>query len=287
MKTAVITNGGLGTRMLTFTKGNPKTMLPLYTKSNDNYTKSFFKPLIEVIFENLYDQGFRKFCFIVGQKTQKSIIEHMLPDAKFINLLKNRNFPEDKIFIETLSKFYTKINNSKIKWIIQPTPAGFGDALLKSQKFVGNDDFLLHAGDTYFPEYEFLEDFIQKHKNSKNASASVLVKKMKNLKGYGIAQVKKQDNENIIIGVEEKPKKPRSNLAILPVYIFNSNIFKALKNTSKGYKSELQVTDAIMTLINKKEKVLGFNYGNKKWFDIGSPDNYFNALTYSYKRVFD
>jgi NDP-sugar pyrophosphorylase family protein len=42
-----------------------------------------------------------------------------------------------------------------------------------------------------------------------------------------------------------------------------------------------------MTLINEKEKVLGFNYGNKKWFDIGSPSNYFNALTYSYKRTFN
>jgi|TARA_B110000495_G_C22999608_1_gene589739 UTP--glucose-1-phosphate uridylyltransferase len=287
MKTAVITTGGLGTRMLTFTKGNPKTMLPLYTKSNDNYTKSFFKPLIEIIFENLYDQGFRKFCFIVGQKTKNSIMNHMLPDTKFINLLKSRNFPEDKIFIDTLVKFYTKIINSEIKWIIQPTPAGFGDALLKSKKFVGKDDFLLHAGDAYFPEYEFLENFIKKHENSKNVSASILIKKMKILKGYGIAQVKKHDSENLIIGVEEKPKKPKSNLAILPVYIFNSNIFKALKETSKGYKSELQVTDAVMTLINEKEKVLGFNYGNKKWFDIGSPSNYFNALTYSYKRTFN
>ena len=287
MKTVVITTGGLGTRMLTFTKGNPKTMLPIYTKSNNISTKSFFKPLIEVIFENLYDCGFRRFCFIVGGKTKKSIINHMLPDTKFINLLKSRNFPEDKIFINTLSKLYTKINNSEIKWIVQPTPAGFGDALLKSKKFVGDHDFLLHAGDSYFPDYQFLKNFIKYHKNSKNVSTSMLLKKMEKLKGYGIAQVKKQNNENVVIGVEEKPKKPKSNLAILPVYIFNFNIFKALKNTSKGYKSELQVTDAIMTLINENKKVIGFNYGDEKWFDIGSPDSYFNALTFSYKRIFD
>ena len=286
MKTVVITTGGLGTRMLTFTKGNPKAMLPLYTKSNNITTKSLFKPLIEIIFENLYDCGFRRFCFIVGEKTKNSIIEHMLPDTKFIDLLKSRNFPEDKIFINALLKLYTKIINSDIKWIIQPTPAGFGDALLKSKKFVGDNDFLLHAGDSYFPDYQFLRNFIQYHKNSKNVSASLLLKKMKKLEGYGIAQVKKQDNENIVIDVKEKPKKPQSNLAILPVYVFNSNIFKALKNTSRGYKSELQVTDAIMTLINKNEKILGFNYGNEEWFDIGSPDSYFNALTHSYKRIF-
>ncbi len=286
MKTAVITTGGLGTRMLTFTKGNPKSMLPVYTKSNDVRTESLFKPLIEVIFENLYDCGFRRFCFIVGQKTKNSISNHLLPDTKFIDLLKSRNFPEDKIFINTLLKLYTKIINSEIKWIVQPTPAGFGDALLKSQKFVGNEDFLLHAGDCYFPEYKFLIDFMKYHQNSKNVSASILLKKMKNIKGYGIAQLEEHDGENIVMDVEEKPLKPKSNLAILPIYIFNSNIFKALKNTSQGYKSELQVTDAIMTLINKNEKILGFDYGDKEWFDIGSPDNYFNALTYSYKRIF-
>ena len=201
-------------------------------------------------------------------------------------MLKSRNFPEDKIFINALLKLYTKIINSEIKWIIQPTPSGFGDALLKSQKFVGDNDFLLHAGDSYFPDYQFLKNFIQYHKNSKNVSGCILVKKMKNLEGYGIAQIKKQNNENIVIDVEEKPKKPLSDLAILPVYIFNSNIFKALKNTLNGHKSELQVTDAILTLIKNNEKVLGFNYGSNEWFDIGSPDNYFNALTYSYKRIF-
>src|SRR5574341_479381 len=142
MKTAVITTGGLGTRMLTFTKGNPKTMLPIYVKSNDNHPEPLFKPLIEFIFDNLYDCGFRRFCFIVGQKTKSSILSHMLPDTKFINLLKSRNFPEDKRFINTLLKLYTRVINSEVKWITQPDPSGFGDALLKSRKFVGDDDFL-------------------------------------------------------------------------------------------------------------------------------------------------
>jgi UTP--glucose-1-phosphate uridylyltransferase len=92
------------------------------------------------------------------------------------------------------------------------------------------------------------------------------------------------DGKNLIIDVEEKPKKPKSNLAILPLYIFEPKIFDALKNTSRGHSGELQVTDAIKTLINLNESVIGFNYGTKRWYDIGSPDNYFKSLSYSYKK---
>jgi len=284
MNTAVITTGGLGTRMLTFTKSNPKTMLPIYTKSNDSSSTPMFKPLIEYIFENLYDNGFRRFCFIVGSKTKSVIIDHMEPETKFIELLQSRNLPEDKRFINVLLKLYTKIKNCEIKWITQDTPSGFGDALLGAKNFVKKETFLLHAGDTYFPDYLFLKKFISMHEKSNNTSGSVLVKKMNNLKGYGIVQTKKQKGENIIIDLEEKPIQPKSNQAILPLYVFKPEIFNALKNTSIGYNKELQVTDAIMTLVKNQKKILSYNYGRSKWFDIGRPSHYFNALTYSYKQ---
>ena len=54
METAVITTGGLGTRLLTYTKTNPKTMLPVYEKSRDGNIEPSLRPLIEFIFENLY-----------------------------------------------------------------------------------------------------------------------------------------------------------------------------------------------------------------------------------------
>ena len=284
MNTAVITTGGLGTRMLTFTKSNPKTMLPIYTKSDNSLSPPMFKPLIEHIFENLYDNGFRRFCIIVGSKTKSVIINHLEPDSKFIKLLQSRNLPEDKRFINALLKLYTKVKNCDIKWITQDAPNGFGDALLGAKNFVKNESFLLHAGDAYFEDYRFLKNFISMHEQSDNISGSILIKKMNKLKGYGIAQTKKQKGENIVINLEEKPKNPKSNQAILPLYTFNPEIFNALKNTDKGYNKELQVTDAMMTLVKQEKKILSYNYGNSKWFDIGHPDNYFNALTYSYKQ---
>ena len=87
METVVITTGGLGTRLLTFTKTNPKTMLPVYEKSRDKNTEPSIRPLIEFIFENLYDKKFRRFCFIIGKKTQDSIKHHLSQDSKYIELL--------------------------------------------------------------------------------------------------------------------------------------------------------------------------------------------------------
>jgi UTP--glucose-1-phosphate uridylyltransferase len=280
MKTAVITTGGLGTRLLTTTKESPKTMLPLYDKAYDD-GDPMLRPLIELIFTNLYNNGFRKFCIIVGSKTKSSILHHMSVDESFISLLKKRNSFYDKRFIKTLSDLYKKIENCEIHWIKQPTPMGFGHALLSAKKFV-DEDFLLHAGDTYFPNYDFIPQLIKLSKKTQNPSCSLLLQSKKHLEGYGIAEIQKKNNTNIVFNVEEKPKLPKSNLAILPVYTFKPNIFDALKRTKIGHNKELQVTDAIKTLINWNENVVALKM-TKQWFDIGTPHNYFKALTYSYK----
>ena len=280
MKTAVITTGGLGTRLLTTTKESPKTMLPLYDKAYDD-GDPMLRPLIELIFTNLYNNGFRKFCIIVGSKTKSSILHHMSVDESFISLLKKRNSFYDKRFIKTLSDLYKKIENCEIQWIKQPTPMGFGHALLSAKKFV-DEDFLLHAGDTYFPNYDFIPQLIKLSKKTQNPSCSLLLQSKKHLEGYGIAEIQKKNNTNIVFNVEEKPKLPKSNLAILPVYTFKPNIFDALKRTKIGHNKELQVTDAIKTLINWNENVVALKM-TKQWFDIGTPHNYFKALTYSYK----
>ena len=280
MKTAVITTGGLGTRLLTITKESPKTMLPLYDKAYDN-GDPMLRPLIELIFNNLYNHGFKKFCIIVSSKTRSSILNHMSVDEPFISLLKKRNSFYDKRFIKTLSNLYKKIENCEIHWIKQPTPMGFGHALLSAKKFI-DEDFLLHAGDTYFPNYDFLPQLIKLSKKTQKSSCSLLLQSKKHLKGYGIAEIQKKNNTNIVFNVEEKPKQPKSNLAILPVYTFRPNIFDALKNTKIGYNKELQVTDSIKTLINQNEKVVALKM-TKQWFDIGTPHNYFKALSYSYK----
>jgi len=283
MKTAVITTAGLGTRLLTATKASPKTLLPLYDKSFDRNTEPLLRPLLEIIFENLYDNGFRRFCFIVGTKNKKSILNHMVPDQEYIKLLKKRNNKFDKRFARTLQKFYKKFEKCEIKWISQSSPMGFGHALLASKKFVGNTPFLLHTGDAYFPDYSFLNDFIKYSQYDKKTTATLLFQHKKSLEGFGIAQTKKSMGLDIIFDVAEKPKKPKSNSAILPMYILKPDIFGALEKTSPGHNNELQVTDAISTLLDWHHKITAYNFRNNKWFDIGTAKQYFHALNYSFK----
>jgi len=291
MKTAVITTAGLGTRLLTTTKASPKTLLPLYDRSFDRNTEPLLRPLIEIIFESLYDNGFRRFCFIVGTKNRRAILNHMTPDPEYIQLLKKRNNQSDKRFAKALQKFYKKFEKCEIKWISQNTPMGFGHALLSSKKFVGNEPFLLHTGDAYFPDYSFLNDFIKSSQSGRKIATTLLLQYKKLLKGYGIAQIRNTDYRQsksmarklIVFRVEEKPKKPQSNLVILPVYILQPNIFQALKKTALGYNNELQVTDAITTLMDWNHEVSAYNLQNNKWFDIGTAKKYLEALNYSFK----
>ena len=310
MKTAVITTAGLGTRLLTTTKSSPKTLLPLYDRSFDKNPEPLLKPLIEIIFENLFDNGFRRFCFIVGTKNRKSILNHMSQDPEYIELLKKRNNQFDRRFIKALQRLYKKFEKCEIKWVSQNTPMGFGHALLSSKKFVGDESFLLHTGDAYFPDYSFLKDFIKSSQHEKKNTTTLLLQYKKLLKGYGIAQIKPygytdrrkiskmnlKDSEirrqsksmarkMIVFHVEEKPIKPLSNLAILPMYILEPKIFEALKKTALGYNNELQVTDAITTLMAWNHKGSAYNLLNNKWFDIGTTKKYFEALNYSFKKA--
>tara|TARA_Y100001949_G_scaffold113945_1_gene96875 strand:- start:636 stop:1499 length:864 start_codon:yes stop_codon:yes gene_type:complete len=283
MKTAVITTAGLGTRLLTATKASPKTLLPLYYRSFDRNKEPLLRPLIEIIFENLYDNGFRKFCFIVGTKNKKSILNHMVPDQEYIKLLKKRNNQFDKRFVNALQKLYRKFEKCEIKWISQNSPMGFGHALLASKKFVGTKPFLLHTGDAYFPDYSFLNDFIKSSQYDKKVTTTLLLQYKKSLKGFGIAQTKKMVPLDVVFHVAEKPKKPQSNLAILPIYILKPDIFEALEKTGLGHNNELQVTDAISTLMAWNHKVTAYNFRNNKWFDIGTTREYFHALNHSFK----
>ena len=197
MNTVVITSGGLGTRLLTYTKINPKAMLPIFDSKNDKNGEPLLRPLLELIFENLYDLGFRRFCFIVGSQGKNSIFNHFKLNLKYESLLKERNVFTDRKFLKIMKRIHKKINNCEIKWLIQSTPKGFGDALLKSKKFVGNRTFLLHTGDLYFPEYTFLKDVINNHKISKS-STTLILQRMKELDGYGIAEIEKENNLNFV-----------------------------------------------------------------------------------------
>jgi len=140
----VIPAAGMGTRLLSVTKEQPKEMLPVFAKAMNG--DLCLKPIVQLIFEQLYSVGFRDFCFIVGRE-KRAIEDHFTPDLSFISKLDSKGLDSTT---GELQAFYKMIDDSTLVWINQPAPRGFGDAVLKAKGFAGNDRFLVHAGDSYF-----------------------------------------------------------------------------------------------------------------------------------------
>lgn len=279
LKKAVITAGGLGTRLLPFTKELPKEMLPLYVKEGNTV---MLKPLLQAIFEQLYDVGFKEFCFVVG-KEKRAIEDHFTPDYEFLNYLLNNGKVE---IASSISKFYEKVKEAVIFFVNQPSPKGFGDAVLRAKPFA-NEDFLLHAGDTYIisNENQHIKKLLLAHE-SNEADATLLVYEVEDPRRYGVITPRNSSDDIIgVVEVEEKPERPKSHLAIAPVYVFNPVIFKALQNIREGKGGELQLTDAIQKLIDWGLKVIAVKLsGEEESLDIGTPETYLDAITKSYQK---
>ena len=136
----IIPAAGLGTRLLPLTKEMPKEMLPIFLE--DNNGRIIVKPMLHVIFERLYSSGIREFCFIVG-KGKRAIEDHFLVENKLIEGLERKN----EEIASILRQFYEKIEGSSIIMINQPEARGFGDAVCRGKPFIGEEAFLVHAGD--------------------------------------------------------------------------------------------------------------------------------------------
>ena len=273
IKIAVITAAGLGTRLLPFSKELPKEMVPILVK-NGRYW--YVKPIVQTIFESLYDVGIRDFCIIVG-RGKRAIEDHFTPDRSFLTFLKSKGRDE---YIQDLEEFYSKIQNSSIVWVNQPEPKGFGHAVLQARNYVGTRDFIVHAGDTWiWSKRNYLLHLLNEFNEKKGVAGMLLLKKVRDPRPYGNAEVSGSGNSVKVLRVIEKPKIPRSKYAIIPVYVFSSDIFDVLKNTPVDSRGELQLTDAIQGLIDRGGTVLALEMRTGIRIDIGSPQTYLEFIT--------
>ncbi len=266
MLKAVITCGGRGTRLLPFTKELPKEMAPVFYKSTG---KIQMFPLLQLIFEKLYDSGIRDFCF-VSAKDKRSIEDHFIPDS-------SRS--------EYLEEFFCKLRKSKIFWITQQAPCGFGDAVKYSEPFVENDGFILQAGDVAVlkKNKSVIDQIIELSKSGKY-DGILCVREVSEPKRHGVVELEDSDaTQSLIKSAEEKPEEPRSDLGIMPIYYFNNSIFDALDKIPPGKNSELQVTDAVQHLIERGRKILAIRVDSEMFWDTGTPASYWDALKQSYE----
>ena len=279
MTKIVITAAGKGTRLLPFTKEIPKEMMPIFS---NNFTKEkIVLPLLQYVYEQFYSMNFRDYCFIVGRE-KRSIEDHFTPDETYLKDLTGNN---KKI----IKNFYDKLEKSHLVWINQNKPLGFGDAVRQAEKYVGNNDFILHAGDVTIlskSNHPVLR-LIETAKKNPDVKAILLCKKVTDFKRYGVPNIEKISNKLFnVLEVEEKPNKPKSEFGILPIYYFKSNIFSSLKKIKPGKNKEYQLTDAIQKLIQDKQKVLAITLDkNEEEVDVGTVSSYRVAQNITFRKA--
>ncbi|MEM2096223.1 MAG: sugar phosphate nucleotidyltransferase [Candidatus Caldarchaeum sp.] len=279
LRKVVITAAGLGTRLLPTTKELPKEMLPIYIEGSNG--QPVLKPLLQALYEQLYLYGFREFCFVVG-RGKRAIEDHFTPDWDFVEKLERKGKSSTLL---DLTKFYRMLENSVIVWVSQPNPRGFGDAVRMAHHFVGDENFLLCAGDTYIVSANniFLRRLLAAEPRD-SRGAALLVQRVDDPRQYGVVVAERWSNELLRVSrVVEKPSTPPSNLAIMPFYVFTSYIMKALDKTPPGVGGEVQLTDAVERLIEEQGEVFAVSLEDDELrLDIGTPETYLHALKSSY-----
>jgi UTP--glucose-1-phosphate uridylyltransferase len=152
---------------------------------------------------------------------------------------------------------------------------------------IQNENCLVHAGDSCIISKNM--DYIKKlldNFHRLNADAIFLVLETENPQQYGIVEGEEVEPGIIkVTAVVEKPDKPKTNWAIMAMYVFHPIIFKALKSTHPGKNGEIQLTDAIQKLVEWNLSVYAVKLDDTyKHLDIGSPERYWEALELSYKQ---
>lgn len=284
VRKVVVPAAGLGTRLLPATKEQPKEMLPIFAQGSGG--DSYVKPVLQAIFEQFFEAGFRHYCFVIG-RGKRAIEDHFTRHSEYLEVLRTNLRKSGARSLET---FYDRLREAEIIWVNQPDPVGFGDAVLRTRAWVASHEadegFVVSAGDTYIMSSgqshirRLLGAYGELH-----SDAIFLVKRMRDPRQYGVAEGRRLARGiHAVQQVVEKPKKPPSDLAIMPVYIFSPLIFDALDKIQPDAGGEIQLTNAIQLLVDRGLKVHALELEpSERRLDIGSPALYWEALRLSHR----
>ena len=236
----IILAGGSGTRLYPITKGVSKQLVPIYDK-----------PMIYYPLSVLMLAGIKEVLIITTPQDQ----------ASFINLLGDGS--------ELGMRF---------EYVVQPSPDGLAQAFILGEEFLDGDDACLVLGDNIFYGHGLTELLAKSIKNIKDENkATVFGYYVSDPQRYGVAEF----NENgDVISIEEKPKEPKSNYAVVGLYFYPNDVVKKAKDVKPSDRGELEITTLNQDYLNEnrlKVELMGRGYA---WLDTGTHESLLEASSF-------
>ena len=261
VRKAIIPAAGLGTRFLPATKAQPKEMLPIVDK-----------PTIQYIIEEAVASGIEEILIITG-RNKKSIEDHFDKSVELEMELEKAGKQEMLDLVKGISDMVD------IHYIRQKEPRGLGHAINCAKSFVGNEPFAVMLGDDVVEsEVPCLKQLIDCFNEYKTTILGVQTVAPENVDKYGIVDgIHIEDRVYKVKRLVEKPavEEAPSNVAILGRYIITPKIFEILENTKPGKGNEIQLTDALETLI-KNEAMYAYDFEGRR-YDVGDKLGFLQA----------
>lgn len=256
IRKAVIPAAGFGTRMLPASKSVPKEMLPIYDK-----------PTLHHIVKEVVDSGITDILIIIS-KDKGSIEDYF--DVNFeLEYELNKKSSEISREIHELSKM------ANIYTIRQKKKNGLGDAIKYAESFVGDEPFAILLGDDIIyntsDELPCIKQMADIYEKEEAPVLGVQEVSWDDVDKYGIVNgVKTSDRITEVESLVEKPSRSEAttNLAILGRYIVTPDIFPILHETKPGKNNEIQLTDALNKLAEKR-KMIAYDFIGKR-YDVGN-----------------
>ncbi len=261
---AVFPVAGLGTRFLPATKASPKEMLPVVDK-----------PLIQYAVEEAIEAGITELIFVTSS-TKRAIEDHFDKSHELESELEKKDKTDALSLVQNIVP-----KGVSCVYVRQAEALGLGHAVLCAKPAIGNRPFAVILPDDLIDGEGsgVMSQMVGAYEAWGCSQLGVEEVPKEDVEKYGIVNIKKDvpGNKPQVDKIVEKPRpeKSTSNLAVVGRYILSAKIFSLLETTSKGAGGEIQLTDAISTLL-AYEHVMAYRFSGKR-YDCGSKLGYLKA----------
>ncbi|MBW8481618.1 glucose-1-phosphate thymidylyltransferase [Actinomadura parmotrematis] len=137
----------------------------------------------------------------------------------------------------------------QVTYLPQDAPRGLAHAVLIARGFLGDDDFVMYLGDNFI--VGGISGLVERFRTERPA-AQIMLTRVSDPRAFGVAEL---DGQGRVVGLEEKPARPKSDLALVGVYLFSPAVHAAVAALKPSWRDELEITDAIQGLLDRGHRV--------------------------------